>query len=344
MTPAAGAPPARPWYERADAEAVAARGLSGAERRLVEAYRRDGFVVVEDARILDAIDVAGLWERLGPRFANDGAGRVQDAWSFDPAVRAIATHPAVLATLRLLYGREPYPFQTLNFLNGTEQNTHSDTIHFSSLPHGFMCGVWLALEDVTLRQGPLHYYRGSHALPAFDYTDFAIAPVRGAPSWDNPDTRRAYGEYEGAIARIAAESGCAREELAIPRGAYLIWSANLLHGGSPRADAALTRKSQVTHYYFDRTVAYTPMFSRRDEERLHVRLPCDVRTGRVVKPSLDGVPVVFPGADDGLHRVRPLSGLSGAVVRALPATSALPASGPNAVRQVLQAARRRLGR
>ncbi len=331
---AAVPPGTGPWYERADAEAAAARGLTAAELRLVQAYRRDGFVVVEDARVLDPIDVGALWTRLEPRFA-DGSGRVQDAWAFDPGVRAIATHPAVLATLRLLYGREPYPFQTLNFLNGTEQRTHSDTIHFSSKPYGFMCGVWLALEDVTLRQGPLHYYRGSHALPAFDYADFAIAPVRGARSWDNPDTLRAYREYEHAIARVAAESGCAREELAIPRGAYLIWSANLLHGGSPRADGSLTRKSQVTHYYFDRTVAYTPMFSRPDRDRWHVRLPRDVRTGRVVKPELDGTPVVFPPDDDGLRAVRPLSGLMGAVVRALPATSALPASARNAVRRAL---------
>ena len=338
----AASSPVRPWYERADPAAAAARGLSAAELRLVEAYRRDGFVVVEDARILDAIDVGGLWERLGPHFAADGSGRVQDAWSFDPDVRAIATHPAVLATLKLLYGREPYPFQTLNFLNGTEQRTHSDTIHFSSLPHGFMCGVWLALEDVTLRQGPLHYYRGSHALPAFDYADLAVAPVRGAQDWTNPDTRRAYGEYESAIARVAAESGCRREELAIPRGAYLIWSANLLHGGSPRADAALTRKSQVTHYYFDRTVAYTPMFSRRDEERLDVRVTRDVRTGRLVKPSLDGVPVVFPVDEGGLHAVRPLSGLTGALVRALPVTHAVPASGRHALRLVWHGLRRRL--
>ncbi len=344
MAPAAVSPAARPWYERADPAAVAARGLSAAEQRLVEAYRRDGFVVVEDARILDAIDVGGLWARLGPSFAADGSGRVQDAWSFDADVRAIATHPAVLATLRLLYGREPYPFQTLNFLNGTEQATHSDTIHFSSLPSGFMCGVWLALEDVTLRQGPLHYYRGSHALPAFDYADLAIVPVRGEPSWSNPDTRRAYGEYESAIARIAAESGCRREELAIPRGAYLIWSANLLHGGSPRADAQLTRKSQVTHYYFDRTVPFTPMFSRRDENRFDVRVTRDIRTGRVVKPSLDGTPVVFPADGTPLRGVRPLTGLSGAIVRALPPTPALPPSGREALRMAVRSLRGRLRR
>ena len=63
--------------------------------------------------------------------------------------------------LRILYGREPIPFQTLNFLPGTEQSLHSDAMHFSSLPARFMCGVWVALEDATLENGPLRYVPGS---------------------------------------------------------------------------------------------------------------------------------------------------------------------------------------
>ena len=47
-----------------------------------------------------------------------------------------------------LYGREPFPFQTLNFPYGSRQHYHSDAVHFNSLPKGFMCGVWVALEDI----------------------------------------------------------------------------------------------------------------------------------------------------------------------------------------------------
>lgn len=48
---------------------------------------------------------------------------------------------------------------------------------------------------------------------------------------------------ENAISGIAAESGFPRTDLAIKRGSALIWFANLLHGGSPRTDVALSRKS-----------------------------------------------------------------------------------------------------
>ena len=33
------------------------------------------------------------------------------------------------------------------------------------MPEGFMCGVWVALEDMDMDNGPLVYYPGSHQLP-----------------------------------------------------------------------------------------------------------------------------------------------------------------------------------
>jgi hypothetical protein len=311
---------------------------------LVESYRRDGYVVIEDARVLDEVDADGVWGRIGDAFGADGAGRVQDAWSGDATVRAIATHPAVLDVLRMLYGREPVPFQTLNFLCGTEQRTHSDTIHFSSLPSGFMCGVWMALEDVSLRQGPLHYYPGSQRLPEFDYDDLGVPPVVGEQSWENPNTRASYAVYEERIEALARANGFRREELDIKRGTFLIWSANLLHGGSPRDDRTLTRKSQVTHYYFADAVPFTPMFSHRGEGRYFVRRVRDIRTGRWVGPSLDGVPVVFPDAGAGLRAVRTVDGFEGAVTRALAPYTHLPESPMHSVKLTARSLLSRLGR
>jgi hypothetical protein len=326
---------ARPWFERDDWPAEAnRRGLSVRQRALVDSYRRDGYLVIEDARVLDEIDADGVWDRLGTAFGSDGSGRVQDAWSEDAAVRAIATHPAVLDVLRMLYGREPVPFQTLNFLCGTEQRTHSDTIHFSSLPTGFMCGVWTALEDVSVRQGPLHYFPGSHLLPEFDYEDLGVPPVAGEASWENPSTRASYAVYEDRIEELARANGFRRAELDIKRGTFLIWSANLLHGGSPRDDRTLTRKSQVTHYYFADAVPFTPMFSQRTAGRYFVRRVRDIRTKRWVGPSLDGVPVVFPDAGEGLRAVRPVDGLEGAVTRALARYAHLPETPMHSVKMI----------
>ncbi len=41
-------------------------------------------------------------------------------------------------------------------------------VHFNSIPQRFMCGVWVAMEDIAPDNGPLHYYPGSHKLPFYD--------------------------------------------------------------------------------------------------------------------------------------------------------------------------------
>ena len=76
-----------------------------------------------------------------------------NGWKLSRAVRAIALAPRVLRLLRQLYDRKPLPFQTLNFPIGTEQKVHSDVIHFSSDPPSYMCGVWVALEDIDMGNG-----------------------------------------------------------------------------------------------------------------------------------------------------------------------------------------------
>ena len=84
----------------------------------------------------------------GAKYVYRDWARIQDAWLGSRNVRAIARAPRVLSILRGLYDRKPRPFQTLNFRVGTEQAPHSDTLHFNSKPSGYMCGVWVALEDI----------------------------------------------------------------------------------------------------------------------------------------------------------------------------------------------------
>ncbi|MCW3641542.1 phytanoyl-CoA dioxygenase family protein, partial [Burkholderia cenocepacia] len=121
--------------------------------------------------------IARIRERLAPLFAdaglsNDGvfyaAGRIQDAWINDPDVKAIATNVRMLDLLGRLYGRAAFPFQTLNFRVGTQQKLHTDAVHFSSIPQRFMCGVWVALEDIYPEAGPLQLVPGSHNWPMID--------------------------------------------------------------------------------------------------------------------------------------------------------------------------------
>jgi hypothetical protein len=300
-----------PWIESPlFSELLPQRGLSPADEELARAFRRDGFLIVR-TDLASGVDLDRLESAVRARYDHE-ANRLQDAWESSPDVRALAVQPEILRILGMLYGRAAVPFQTLNFLSGTEQETHSDFIHFASLPARYMAACWIALEDVSLDQGPLHYYPGSHRLPELDYDDLGIneerlfpdKPYVGDFSWKNPRTWAKYGEYEKLIARIARAEGLERQELEVKRGEALIWSSNLMHGGSPIRRKGSTRRSQVTHYFFEDTVPVTPMWSSPKAGEWFVRAPTDLRTLTPMKRSFDGVPVHFvPGRQKGRHRI-----------------------------------------
>ncbi len=216
-----------------------------------------------------------------PCFQDPAVARVQDAWLRSAAVRRLASLPPLMDVLRTAYGRRPFAFQTLNFHRGTQQPLHSDAIHFHSEPARFMCGVWIALEDISAGSGPLTYACGSHRLP--------ILTMRAAgvdrPRPDGADYDRC---YLPALHRQLAAAALA-ERTCLPRkGQAVVWAANLAHGGSPILDPAATRRSLVAHVYFEDCLYYTPMMSDPERGLYKARLPLDVRTNGWVWPRRDG--------------------------------------------------------
>lgn len=182
--------------------------------------------------------------------------------------------------LHLFYGREPIPFQTLNFPIGTEQLTHSDTIHFHCVPHRFMCGVWVALEDIDDDNGPLHVYPGSHKLPILDMHDLGL-----------PSGHESYKQYEQAVRMFVENIGCPRKIIHMKKGQMIIWAANLLHGGEPIRNRDRTRLSQVTHYFFEGCLYYTPMHSDPYLGKVTMREIVNIIDKKVVPNVYNGVHV-----------------------------------------------------
>jgi hypothetical protein len=258
--------------------------LSPEERRVAVDLNWRGFAVLDfpDDEILERID--HIKTDLTPRFDVDfsdpqspkhgSIGRIQDAWQFDENVRAIAANAKVMQLLSKLYGRRAFPFQTLNFPVGTQQQLHSDSIHFSCIPERFMCGVWLAMEDVHPDAGPLTYLPGSHKWPIVNNA------MIGRRGWRS-ELDSAQTPFETAWTALAANSP-ERQEVFLPnKGQALIWTANLLHGGSMQNDMRLTRWSQVTHYYFADCIYYTPAFSDEPLGRLDLRTIRNIATGGI---------------------------------------------------------------
>ena len=232
----------------------------------IEEFNENGYLIIDsgvDESVIDSI-VTEIDHHYNRDTVVDGFyshdTRIQDAWHFNEKVRQVATMPGILQTLQQLYNNKPLPFQTLNFPIGTQQKPHSDSVHFSSVPHGLMAGVWIAYEDIDESNGALQYFPGSHKLPYYDMRDVGVAE-----GYEN------YGHYELFLEKVIAENGLKREVGCLRKGQALIWHANLFHGGSEQIDKSRSRHSQVTHYYFEGCQYYTPMLS--SEEKLFYRNP-----------------------------------------------------------------------
>lgn len=263
--------------------------LSEEDKAFVKQFAEEGYIIFDPKVDLTMTD--RIIETLTPHFRQPGVnGRIQDAWKFNEDVRRLATLETVYEKLRLLYQREPLPFQTLNFPVGTQQNTHSDMIHFNSIPQRFMCGVWIAFEDITDENGPLHYYPQSHKLPFYDMIDI------GVKASDNREWKRqamTYVEnYEVFIQQMIDTLGLQKKVLNIKKGQAIIWASNLLHGGEKILKAGTSRHSQVTHYYFEDCVYYSPKLSDLAINKIYLTELQNIKTGE---------PLVNKYFDDVLH-------------------------------------------
>ncbi|SDR13353.1 Phytanoyl-CoA dioxygenase (PhyH) [Chryseobacterium soldanellicola] len=147
-------------------------------------------------------------------------------------------------------------FQSINFINGSQQKTHSDSIHMTTYPLGGLLGVWIALEDIDENNGALHYIPESHKLPYFlnsDYENEGDAIRIG---------KKSYKAYEEFLENKVKELGLKKEVFKAKKGDLLIWHANILHGGEPHLDKSRTRKSLVYHYFDENSVCYHEVTQR----------------------------------------------------------------------------------
>lgn len=215
----------------------------------------------------------------------DKGPRVQDAWRCSPAVRRLAVLPQIHDRLTAAYGRRSFAFQTLNFRLGSQQELHTDVIHFSSAPAHFMCGVWIALEDIDPGSGPLIYYPGSHRLPSLSMKEAGVNADRATPE----DYQRLWAPR---FAERVAASGLPAKELLLKKGEAFVWAANLAHGGAPITRPGSTRRSLVVHCYFEDCLYFTPMVSDVERGDLALRIPTDVRTRRWRWPQIEGRPAM----------------------------------------------------
>lgn len=253
-----------PLIDRDDFDELAAAGIFGPWLAQARSLRDQGYCLLrmDDAAFVQRCQQ--LKARLAVNLKSEieawhrgeaGPPRLQDGWKDHEDVRQLCLLPCVLDLLKHLYGRQPIAFQSLNFAIGSQQPVHSDAVHFHAYPHGFMCGVWIALEDVQQHSGPLMYYPGSHRLPYLYAEDLGLTPA-GMRAEQHPQKF-----FQDRWDKQIENQGFHKELFHPQCGEILIWHANLLHGGEAVVNPELSRWSQVNHYYFADCLYTTPFHS-----------------------------------------------------------------------------------
>ncbi|MBC6608750.1 phytanoyl-CoA dioxygenase family protein [Hymenobacter sp. BT188] len=195
-------------------------------------------------------------KKEGKIYFNFTGKKIFNAWQHSTAANQAFNHPVVTAVAKFIFQKEVIPFQTVNFIYGSGEKPHSDSIHFTTEPLGYLTAMWLALQDIVPGSGELLFYPGSHKLAYVMSENFDA----GHTSLQlGLNTRQ---RYEAKIEEIIQQHHLTPCAFTAQKGDVLMWHANLLHAGSPITNAQLTRKSFVAHYFAKGVLQYHEITQR----------------------------------------------------------------------------------
>ena len=236
-------------------------------------YNEKGYLIIDlelsDEEIQGVVD--DMYKSLGTEdtsfhadhFQYTESKRIFELWKQSRATSELCMNKKVMDTLQFLYGKDPYPFSTINFFKGTNQPLHSDIIHFHTSPPLWMAGVWVAFEDVDESNGSLKIIPTSHKWGMWEYDELNLPHPDDIENGEEIN----YREYENFLIQLVEEKGVDPFIANLKKGQALIWAANLLHGGcnvEGVTDFNRTRLTQAQHYFFKGCDEYYhPMFTQK---------------------------------------------------------------------------------
>jgi phytanoyl-CoA hydroxylase len=235
------------------------KALTEESKRSISAFEENGYCIIKNYLSIEQVndvnsEIDTLLKRKKIKFGY--GGKIMFAIHSSALLLKIATHKNLLELLSTLLKGKAVVFQSINFMMGSEQDTHSDSIHMTTFPLGGLLGAWIALEDIDEDNGPLHYYPGSHKLPYYlngDYDNEGNALMIG---------NKSYSAYEKMIERKIEEQGLKKKIFNAKKGDLLVWHANLFHGGEAHLNKSKTRKSMVFHYFKENAICYHEITQR----------------------------------------------------------------------------------
>jgi len=287
-----------PWLDRPDAFTQIEQKLKSGALTLEEAeqcrhWATKGYITLSrfiDDRLLDEVwDAYESSIRSGrivlqPEKAGESdpyPGRFLNPHKKLGAFCEILKHPRLLRWLRVLLDRESKPLQTIASHKGSQQSPHSDSIHMTTYPLGYLTAAWIAFEDIHPDSGPLVYYPGSQRLPYTFSKDVGISEA----DFKREGYAAYQANYEPHVKQLIEKHDLEPHYFHAKKGDVLIWHANLLHGGSPRHDLSRSRRAMVCHYFAKGSFVYHDLASAKSKQQYLGTCLLRTETG---EPSLLG--------------------------------------------------------
>ena len=265
-----------PWLDQPDAlERVEAKRDRGAiteeEAAQCRFWHANGYVILKG--LFDRSTLDEVWQvyenavkagriALPPEPAGEGdpfPGRSLNPHRKSGAFCRILKHAGLRHWIEVLMEREPKVLQTILSHKGSQQGLHSDSIHMTTYPLGYLTAAWIAFEDIDPDSGPLVFYPGSHRLPYVFSKDVNLTEAEFQERGYSPY----HEKYEPRIRQSVEQSGIAPHYFHARRGDVLIWHANLIHGGSARRNLMLSRKAMVVHFFVKGSFVYHDLSATR---------------------------------------------------------------------------------
>ena len=244
-------------------------------QELKDQWIQDGYSVIKGAYSLEQINAYNDIVKNVRAAIDDGkdeyglGDRIGQLHQKFPELLELASNRKVLNFLRWAFSDDPIVFGSLNFDKGSQQDAHIDAIFFWPEPSYSMCGCWVALEDIHIDAGPLFYISNSHSWP-FNHSEDVISSYPQlaekrliAQSPDYPADKKAEiaaelgNAWTEEFKKLEKERCAQRIPLSLKAGDVVFWHSLLAHGGMPRFDPTLSRKSVVFHYIGKKTRLYT---------------------------------------------------------------------------------------
>ena len=189
----------------------------------------------------------------------------------------------VLTKINEIFYHDTTLWSSIYFETGSEQPMHRDLPYFYTGEMGTSFGCWVALEDITVNNGPLQAIKKSHLLkqPDLDQIRNIYFPNVEVPSSDN----NLFEHYNQEV-REMCKNYETIEYSNIKKGSLIIWHINTLHGGKMHLDINQSRKSLVMHLTpKNKFVGHLDYFFSKNKKLPSVNFDYEIYKNQLIKKN-----------------------------------------------------------